>query len=78
MRKNTKRIIYFSVLLLSLMLCFTNCKLFGFDYKVYVTKTGGSYHTHSCTYIKKAKNVYWLYKSEAEAQGYNPCSVCKP
>ena len=73
-----KRIIFSVLLLLTIFVSFTNCDLPDYDPKVYVTASGRSYHRHSCSYIKRAKTVYWIYKSEAEAQGYNPCNVCKP
>lgn len=43
---------------------------------VYVTKTGGKYHTGGCRYLKKSKIAISL--EDAQAQGYGPCSVCHP
>lgn len=43
---------------------------------VYVTKTGGKYHTGGCRYLKKSKIAISL--SDAQSQGYSPCSVCNP
>lgn len=43
---------------------------------VYVTKTGGKYHTGGCRYLRKSKIAISL--SDAQARGYGPCSVCDP
>lgn len=43
---------------------------------VYVTKTGGKYHTGGCRYLRKSKIAISL--SDARSQGYDPCSVCNP
>lgn len=43
---------------------------------VYITKTGKKYHKSGCKYLKKSKikkTLKW-----AKANGYKPCSVCKP
>lgn len=41
---------------------------------VYVTNTGKKYHKSSCSYLKKSKIQMNL--SEAQSQGYTPCSRC--
>ena len=43
---------------------------------VYITDKGKKYHTANCRTIKKSK--YQITKSEAVAQGYTACKVCKP
>lgn len=43
---------------------------------VYITDTGSKYHKSGCRYLKKSKHSISL--SDAKAQGYTPCSVCKP
>lgn len=43
---------------------------------VYVTKTGSKYHTESCRYLKYSK--YAISLSNALAQGYDACLVCRP
>lgn len=41
---------------------------------VYVTNTGKKYHKPNCSYLKKSKIQMNL--SEAQSQGYTPCSKC--
>ncbi len=48
----------------------------GEDPTVYVTNTGEKYHTANCRYLNESKRAIKL--SEAKAQGYIPCKVCKP
>ncbi|MSS63635.1 peptidoglycan-binding domain-containing protein [Velocimicrobium porci] len=43
---------------------------------VYITDTGSKYHRSGCRYLRKSK--YSISLSNAKAQGYTPCSVCKP
>lgn len=43
---------------------------------VYITASGGKYHTATCRYLKKSATEITL--SQAIADGYKPCSVCKP
>jgi hypothetical protein len=43
---------------------------------VYITKTGKKYHTATCRYLAKSKIPISL--KDAKANGYTPCSVCKP
>lgn len=43
---------------------------------VYITETGEKYHRGSCRYLKDSKIEISL--SDAIAQGYTPCGVCKP
>ena len=43
---------------------------------VYVTNTGTKYHRDGCKYLAKSKIAISL--ADAKAQGYGPCSVCKP
>lgn len=46
------------------------------DETVYITDTGSKYHTSTCRYLDKSKKAIAL--SQACAQGYTPCLVCKP
>jgi competence protein ComEC len=46
------------------------------DTVVYITKSGGKYHTGSCSYLSKSKIETTL--GEAVGKGYGPCSRCKP
>ena len=41
---------------------------------VYVTNTGKKYHRSNCSYLKKSKIEINL--SEAQSEGYTPCSRC--
>lgn len=43
---------------------------------VYVTKTGSKYHTEDCYMLKSSSRS--LTEEEAEAEGYEPCSICSP
>lgn len=43
---------------------------------VYITNTGGKYHSSGCSYLKSSKIA--ISKDDAEAQGYEPCSRCHP
>ena len=43
---------------------------------VYITNTGEKYHRAGCRYLSKSKIAISL--SKAKAEGYTPCSVCKP
>lgn len=43
---------------------------------VYVTETGTKYHADGCRYLKKSKIEKNL--ADAVAEGYEPCSKCKP
>lgn len=43
---------------------------------VYITATGKKYHTGGCSYLKNSKIP--ISEDDAEAQGYEPCSRCKP
>ena len=43
---------------------------------VYITATGECYHRAGCRYLSKSKIAIHL--SKAKAEGYRPCSVCKP
>ncbi|MCK4436974.1 hypothetical protein KAU86_03405 [bacterium] len=43
---------------------------------VYVTNTGKKYHRGNCRHLLKSKIL--ISKKEAIADGYTPCSVCKP
>lgn len=43
---------------------------------VYVTATGEKYHNSGCRYLKNSQRSVTL--SDAQAQGYTACSVCKP
>lgn len=46
------------------------------DPVVYITNTGGKYHTGSCRTLKDSKIETTL--SSAQAQGYDPCGICHP
>jgi hypothetical protein len=46
------------------------------DTTVYITNTGTKYHKANCRYLDQSKKALSL--SQACAQGYTPCSVCKP
>jgi hypothetical protein len=46
------------------------------DYTVYITRTGERYHRGSCHHLRRSKIA--IKKSEAIAQGYTPCKVCRP
>lgn len=48
----------------------------AYDPFVYITKTGKSYHSKNCSYLKKSKIKIKL--SEAKRRGFKPCSRCKP
>ena len=43
---------------------------------VYITKSGKKYHRSTCSYLSKSKTAISL--KDAKAQGYTPCSRCKP
>lgn len=43
---------------------------------VYITRTGAKYHRGDCQYLRQSK--FAIKKSEAIAQGYEPCKVCRP
>lgn len=43
---------------------------------VYITKTGKKYHTATCRYLSRSKISTSL--KDAKANGYTPCSICKP
>jgi uncharacterized secreted protein with C-terminal beta-propeller domain len=43
---------------------------------VYITNSGSKYHREGCRYLSKSSVP--ISRSEAEARGYEPCSVCKP
>lgn len=43
---------------------------------VYITATGSKYHRSGCRYLRQSK--YSISLSNAKAQGYTPCSVCRP
>jgi len=46
------------------------------DEIVYITNTGECYHRGSCRYLHSSKIE--TTKSQAIADGYRPCKVCKP
>lgn len=43
---------------------------------VYITNTGEKYHAAGCRYLSQSKIA--IQQKSAIAQGYGPCSVCKP
>jgi hypothetical protein len=44
--------------------------------QIYVTRTGRKYHAGGCRYLSRSQIGISL--KDAEAQGYTPCSVCRP
>ena len=44
--------------------------------QIYVTRTGPKYHTAGCRYLRRSQIGMSL--KDAEAQGFGPCSVCRP
>ena len=42
---------------------------------VYITKTGKKYHRDGCRYLKSRIPISL---KDAKANGYMPCSVCRP
>jgi micrococcal nuclease len=43
---------------------------------VYITNTGEKYHRDGCRYLSISRIP--ISRADAIAQGYTPCSVCKP
>jgi len=43
---------------------------------VYITRTGSKFHRAGCRYLRYS--AIPIKRSEAIAQGYSPCSVCRP
>lgn len=43
---------------------------------VYITKTGAKFHLGSCHHLRRSKIA--IKRSEAIAQGYEACKVCRP
>lgn len=43
---------------------------------VYITNTGSKYHRDGCRYLRQSKHA--ISKSNAQARGYDACSVCRP
>lgn len=43
---------------------------------VYITRTGAKFHRGSCRYLRESKIK--ISRSNAIAQGYEPCKVCRP
>lgn len=43
---------------------------------VYITDTGSKYHRDGCRYLSRSKHAISL--SNAQAAGYDACSVCRP
>ena len=46
------------------------------NYTVYITEHGKKYHKTTCRYLTDSKIAIDIY--EAIAEGYEPCSICKP
>ena len=46
------------------------------SYTVYITKSGGKYHSGGCSYLRSSKIA--IDKSSAISQGYGACSRCNP
>jgi len=44
--------------------------------KVFITDTGNKYHREGCQFLRKSKRAISL--NEAKANGYEPCSKCRP
>lgn len=62
------------LILLSLSLVLFTSFLSG--QTVYITNTGEKYHSSGCKYLRKSKVPIEL--SDALAQGYAACKVCRP
>lgn len=43
---------------------------------VYITEHGDKYHLAGCKYLRKSQIP--ISRSDARAQGYTPCKICKP
>ena len=43
---------------------------------VYITRTGTKFHRAGCRYLRHS--AIPIRRSDAIAQGYEPCSVCRP
>ena len=43
---------------------------------VYITNTGSKYHRDGRRYLRQSKHA--ISKSNAQARGYDACSVCRP
>jgi hypothetical protein len=43
---------------------------------VYITRTGKKYHRAGCRYLRQSSVPIKL--KDAQANGYTPCSVCRP
>jgi len=43
---------------------------------VYITRTGKKYHRDGCRYLRSSRIPVSL--KDAKANGYTPCSVCRP
>lgn len=43
---------------------------------VYITEHGDKYHLAGCRYLRKSQIP--ISRSDARAQGYTPCKICKP
>lgn len=71
----SKKLIYCTILILIVFL-FISCEYLDDNPTVYITETGDKYHQEGCRYLSKSKIAISL--EEAKAQGYTPCSVCKP
>lgn len=48
----------------------------GADVQVYVTKSGKKYHRKECRFVTEGATAMTV--KQAQAQGYTPCSRCKP
>lgn len=46
------------------------------DGDVYITEHGDKYHLAGCKYLRKSQIP--ISRSDARAQGYTPCKICKP
>lgn len=42
----------------------------------YITSSGKKYHKEFCSVIQNRTNVYYDYKENLEAMGYEPCHLC--
>lgn len=69
-RWNLNKIILFAI---ALMLCASTVHAAGGT--VYITKSGSKYHKANCSYLESKIAIEM---SDAIAQGYTPCSRCKP
>ncbi|MDQ1274037.1 MAG: competence protein ComEC [Planctomycetota bacterium] len=72
----SRKVVYFTLLILIIFLLASCSSILDSNPTVYITDTGSKYHRDGCRYLSKSKIAISL--DEAKSQGYTPCSVCKP